>query len=155
MDFVSGRPGFQIPTPSFLGLMFVWKKSNWKLLNSKQALKFMSLTEYREYHCFFKTTKKNVRSKLHIYQIRLRINFEKSGTLYMWNLSRNCFTFKQWSMVWLSKDKNAFVCFDFCSFTFPSCSSGALCKTFFLFFLPFFKSSLLSVNMSVPVTGIQ
>lgn len=78
------------------------KKSNWKLLNSKQALKFMSLTEYRKYHCFFKTTK-NVRSKLHIYQIRLRINFEKSGALYMWNLSRNCFTFKQWSMVWLTK----------------------------------------------------
>lgn len=23
VDFVSGRPGFQIPTPSFLGLMFV------------------------------------------------------------------------------------------------------------------------------------
>lgn len=61
------------------------KISNWELLNSKKALKFMSLTEYREYHCFFKTTK-NVRSKSHIYQIRLRINFEKSGALYMWNL---------------------------------------------------------------------
>lgn len=44
VDFVSGRPGFQIPTPSFLSLMLVWGKKKIqeerKLLNSKQALKF-------------------------------------------------------------------------------------------------------------------
>lgn len=44
-------------------LMFVWgRKSKRKQLNSKQALKVMSWTEYREYHCFFKTTTKFVAS---------------------------------------------------------------------------------------------
>lgn len=31
VDFVSGRPGFQIPTPTFLGLMFVWTKKKVKI----------------------------------------------------------------------------------------------------------------------------
>lgn len=39
VDFVSGRPGFQLQTPSFLGLMFAWKK-----LNSNQALR---IKEYK------------------------------------------------------------------------------------------------------------
>lgn len=46
VDFVSGRPGFQIPTPSFLlFFMFVWKKkkkSKWKLQASAGGW-----TEYR------------------------------------------------------------------------------------------------------------
>lgn len=35
VDFVSGRPGFQIPTPTFLGLMFVWTKKKLTKQNKK------------------------------------------------------------------------------------------------------------------------
>lgn len=44
VDFVSGRPGFQIPTPSFLGLMFVWKKKQLK------TIKLQASTEGYEFN---------------------------------------------------------------------------------------------------------
>lgn len=115
-----------------------------------QALKITSLLrEQRDYNCFFQTaTKKNkFVASFYIYQIRLRINFEKKrGVLYMSNLCRNRFTLKQTInglIVVRTATEKKCIGMLFCSALFldlfcssSSCHSGAPCKKLvFVFFV--------------------
>lgn len=68
--------GSRIPTPSFLPLMFMWKTQQTK---KKATEKFLTPSKHWrlwieqniEHRCSFKTkNKEEVRSKLHIYQIK-------------------------------------------------------------------------------------
>lgn len=105
----------RVPDTNSIIFMFLClcKKSNWKTPASAGEW-----TKYSTIVCL----KQNVCSKLHIYQIRLRINFEKVACFTCEMKSRNCFMFK-WSIVLIVKKtgtENAFVCFEFLSCMFRS-----------------------------------
>lgn len=83
VDFVSGRPGFQIPTPSSLGFNVCVKENKTKkatenkLHASTEDNEFIKRTEGLQLFLSNSNGKKKFVASFYIYQIRLRINFEK------------------------------------------------------------------------------